>query len=41
MVYIFHVDANNAFLSWSASYQVNILGDRTDLRNVANIVGGD
>lgn len=41
MVYIFHVDANSAFLSWSASYRVNILGDRTDLRNVASIVGGD
>ena len=41
MVYIFHVDANSAFLSWSASYRVNILEDRTDLRNVASIVGGD
>ncbi len=41
MVYIFHVDANSAFLSWSTSYRVNILEDRTDLCKVASIVGGD
>lgn len=41
MVYIFYVDVNSAFLSWSASYRVNILGDRADLRNVASIVEGD
>lgn len=40
-VYIFHVDANSAFLSWSASYRVNILGEKTDLRSVPSIVGGD
>lgn len=40
-IYIFHVDANSAFLSWTAAYRVNILGDKTDLRNVPSIVGGD
>ena len=41
MIYVFHVDANSAFLSWSASYRVNILGERVDLRTVPSIVGGD
>ena len=40
-IYIFHVDANSAFLSWSASYRVNVLGEKTDLRSVPSIVGGD
>lgn len=39
--YIFHVDVNSAFLSWSASYRVNVLGERPDLREVPSIVGGD
>lgn len=39
--YIFHVDANSAFLSWSAAYKVNILGEATDLRTIPSIVGGD
>ena len=39
--YVFHVDANSAFLSWSASYRVNILGEKEDLREVPSIVGGD
>lgn len=39
--YVFHIDANSAFLSWSASYRVNILGEKTDLREVPSIVGGD
>ena len=39
--YIFHVDANSAFLSWSAAYKVNILGETTDLRTIPSIVGGD
>lgn len=39
--YIFHIDANSAFLSWSAAYRVNILGERTDLRLIPSIVGGD
>lgn len=40
-VYVFHVDANSAFLSWSAAYRVNILGEREDLRQIASVVGGD
>lgn len=37
----FHLDANSAFLSWSASYRCNILGDSVDLRNIPSVVGGD
>ena len=39
--YIFHVDANSAFLSWSAAYRVSVLGEKTDLRMIPSIVGGD
>ena len=39
--YIFHVDANSAFLSWSAAYRVSVLGERLDLRLIPSIVGGD
>ena len=39
--YVFHVDVNSAFLSWSASYRVNILRKKLDYRNVPAIVGGD
>lgn len=39
--YIFHIDANSAFLSWSAAYKVNVLGEKQDLRQVPSIVGGD
>ena len=39
--YIFHIDANNAFLSWSAAYRVNVLGEKTDLRLLPSVVGGD
>lgn len=39
--YIFHIDANSAFLSWSAAYRVNILGEKIDLRMIPSIVGGD
>ena len=38
---IFHVDANSAFLSWSAAYRVKVLGERTDLREVPSVVAGD
>lgn len=40
-IYIFHIDANSAFLSWTAAYRVNILGEREDLRNIPSIIGGD
>ena len=38
---VFHVDANSAFLSWSAAYRKEILGESTDLRDIPSIVGGD
>ena len=38
---IFHVDANSAFLSWSAAYRVNVLGEGVDLREVPAVVAGD
>ena len=38
---IFHVDANSAFLSWSAAYRVNVLGEKEDLREVPSVVAGD
>ena len=38
---IFHVDANSAFLSWSAAYRVKVLGETTDLREIPSVVAGD
>lgn len=38
---IFHVDANSAFLSWSAAYRVRVLGETEDLREVPSVVAGD
>lgn len=38
---VFHIDVNSAFLSWSAAYRVNILGEKLDLRTIPAIVGGD
>ena len=38
---IFHVDANSAFLSWSAAYQVKVLGEKIDLREIPSVVAGD
>ena len=38
---IFHVDANSAFLSWSAAYRVKVLRESTDLRDVPSVVAGD
>lgn len=38
---IFHVDANSAFLSWSAAYRVNVLGEKMDLRDIPSVVAGD
>lgn len=39
--YVFHVDVNGAYLSWSAAYRTCILGETTDLRDIPSIVGGD
>ncbi len=41
MAYIFHVDVNSAFLSWTAAYRVMVLGEKEDLRNVPSVIGGD
>lgn len=38
---IFHVDANSAFLSWTAAYRVKVLGEKEDLRQVPSVVAGD
>lgn len=38
---IFHIDVNSAFLSWEASYRVNVLGHEEDLRNIPSAVAGD
>lgn len=38
---IFHVDANSAFLSWTAAYRVKVLGETQDLRDIPSVVAGD
>ena len=38
---IFHVDANSAFLSWTAAYRMKVLGDSVDLRQIPSVVAGD
>ena len=38
---IFHVDANSAFLSWTAAYRVRVLGEPLDLREVPSVIAGD
>ena len=38
---IFHVDANSAFLSWTAVYQCKVLGETQDIREVPSVVAGD
>lgn len=38
---IFHVDANSAFLSWTAAYRIKVLGETEDLRQIPSVVAGD
>ena len=38
---IFHVDANSAFLSWTAAYKMKVLGETLDIREVPSVVAGD
>ncbi len=38
--YIFHIDANNAYLSWTATYEL-LNGNNIDLRKVFSVIGGD
>ena len=37
---IFHIDVNNAFLSWSALDMIKN-GSKIDIRNIPSVVGGD
>ena len=37
---VFHVDANSAFLSWTAAYRVKVLGETLDLREVPSVIAG-
>ena len=37
---IFHIDVNNAFLSWTAIYLLQN-GYKKDIRKVPSIIGGD
>lgn len=38
---IFHIDVNSAFLSWTATYRCNVLGEKTDLRQIPSAIVGD
>lgn len=38
---IFHIDANSAFLSWTAAYRLMVLGEKEDLREIPSVVAGD
>lgn len=38
---IYHIDVNSAFLSWTAAYQVRVLGQTFDLRTVPSVIAGD
>ena len=38
---IFHVDVNSAFLSWTAAYRINVLGQNGDLRQIPSVVAGN
>lgn len=37
---IYHIDVNSAFLSWTAAYRVNVLGEAQDLRDIPSVIGG-
>ncbi|AGC68661.1 DNA polymerase IV [Thermoclostridium stercorarium subsp. stercorarium DSM 8532] len=37
---IMHIDVNNAYLSWEAVYRLQ-MGEKTDLREIPSVVGGD
>ena len=38
--YVFHIDVNNAFLSWTAVYLLEH-GYKKDIRKVPSVIGGD
>lgn len=37
----FHIDVNNAYLSWEALYRMRELGETEDIRKLDAIIGGD
>ena len=37
---IFHIDVNNAFLSWTAVHKLKN-GEKLDIRKIAAVIGGD
>lgn len=37
----FHIDVNNAYLSWEALYRMQELGETEDIRKLDAIIGGD
>lgn len=39
--YVFHIDVNSAYLSWSAVYRIGVLGLWPDLRAIPSVVGGE
>ena len=36
-----HIDVNSAFLSWTAAYRVQVLGEALDLREIPSAICGD
>lgn len=38
---IFHIDINNAYLSWHACHDITVLGKDMDLRKIPAVIGGD
>ncbi len=38
---VFHIDANSAFLSWTAAHRVMVLGEKEDLREIPSVIAGD
>lgn len=39
--YVVHIDVNSAILSWTATYRVNVLGEKEDISEIPSIVGCD
>jgi len=37
---IFHIDANSAYLSWEATYRLQMV-EELDLRLVSSVIGGN
>lgn len=38
---IFHIDVNNAYLSWEAVYRLTELNETLDLRDIPSVIGGN